>query len=92
MCVMSILDHPCNQMTIEAVKEKLWKKCGTSVDSMSLELYDETGAKVSDLAHNTRPLGFYSPHDGFLLFSLASSFPFHSFVLMVISTFLTNLL
>ncbi|KAK6159285.1 hypothetical protein DH2020_006599 [Rehmannia glutinosa] len=54
-------------MTIEAVKEKLWRKCGTSVDSMCLELYDDTGAKVSDLADNIRPLGFYSPQDGFRL-------------------------
>lgn len=55
------------EMTVEAVKEKLWRKCGTSVDSMSLELYDDTGAKVSVLADNMRPLGFYSPHDGFRL-------------------------
>ncbi|GFP84609.1 tubulin-folding cofactor b [Phtheirospermum japonicum] len=55
------------QLTIEAVKEKLWRKCGTSVDSMCLELYDDTGAKVSDLADNLRPLGFYSPQDGYRL-------------------------
>ncbi|KAL2460288.1 Tubulin-folding cofactor B [Abeliophyllum distichum] len=55
------------QMTVEAVKEKLWKKCGTSVNSMFLELYDDTGAKVSDLGDNMRPLGFYSPQDGFRL-------------------------
>ncbi|XP_057788212.1 tubulin-folding cofactor B [Salvia miltiorrhiza] len=55
------------QMTVEAVKDKLWKKCGTSVESMCLELYDDTGAKVSDLADNTRPFGFYSPQDGFRL-------------------------
>ncbi|KAG6421892.1 hypothetical protein SASPL_118451 [Salvia splendens] len=55
------------QMTVEAVKDKLWKKCGTSVESMCLELYDDAGAKVSDLADNTRPLGFYSPQDGFRL-------------------------
>ncbi|XP_011079785.1 tubulin-folding cofactor B isoform X1 [Sesamum indicum] len=55
------------QMTVEAVKEKLWRKCGTSVDSMCLELYDDSGAKVSDLSDNTRPLGFYSPQDGFRL-------------------------
>ncbi|KAK6942192.1 CAP Gly-rich domain [Dillenia turbinata] len=54
-------------MTVEAVKEKLWKKCGTSVGSMSLELYDETGSKVSDLSDNFRPLGFYSPQDGYRL-------------------------
>ncbi|KAG8368432.1 hypothetical protein BUALT_Bualt15G0044800 [Buddleja alternifolia] len=55
------------QMTVEAVKEKLWTKCGTSVDSMSLELYDDSGDKVSDLGDNTRSLGFYSPQDGFRL-------------------------
>ncbi|KAF3658165.1 Tubulin-folding cofactor B [Capsicum annuum] len=55
------------QMTVEAVKDKLWRKCGTSVDSMSLELYDETGAKISVLSDNARPLGFYSPLDGYRL-------------------------
>ncbi|XP_027771671.1 tubulin-folding cofactor B isoform X2 [Solanum pennellii] len=54
-------------MSVEAVKDKLWKKCGTSVNSMSLELYDETGAKISVLSDNTRPLGFYSPLDGYRL-------------------------
>lgn len=55
------------QMTVEAVKEKLWKKCGTSVISMRLELYDDSGYKISDLSDNTRPLGFYSPLDGYRL-------------------------
>lgn len=55
------------QMTIEAVKEKLWKKCGTSVNSMCLELYDDMGAKISDMSDNLRPLGFYSPQDGYRL-------------------------
>lgn len=55
------------QMTIEAVKDKLWKKCGTSVNSMSLELYDDAQAKVSDLSQDLRPLGFYSPNDGYRL-------------------------
>ncbi|KAH6764626.1 tubulin folding cofactor B [Perilla frutescens var. hirtella] len=55
------------QITVETVKDKLWRKCGTSVESMLLELYDDTGAKVSDLADNMRPLGFYSPQDGFRL-------------------------
>eukprot|EP00262_Sarcandra_glabra_P002831 TRINITY_DN13214_c0_g1_i1.p1 TRINITY_DN13214_c0_g1~~TRINITY_DN13214_c0_g1_i1.p1 ORF type:complete len:251 (-),score=49.52 TRINITY_DN13214_c0_g1_i1:294-1025(-) len=53
------------QMTMESIKEKLWRKCGTSVDSMWLELYDDTGAKVFDLNDNLRPLGFFSPHDGY---------------------------
>ncbi|KAJ4848041.1 hypothetical protein Tsubulata_046184 [Turnera subulata] len=56
------------QSTVEAVKDKLWRKCGTSVNSMRLELYDDGGgAKVSDLTDDSRPLGFYSPLDGFRL-------------------------
>ncbi|KAL0900482.1 hypothetical protein Bca101_084443 [Brassica carinata] len=55
------------QMNVEAVKEKLWKKCGTSVNAMALELYDESGSKVALLSDDTRPLGFYSPFDGFRL-------------------------
>ncbi|GAB4843926.1 hypothetical protein Ancab_013890 [Ancistrocladus abbreviatus] len=55
------------QSTVESVKEKLWKKCGTSVGSMCLELYDDNGFKVSDLSDDTRPLGFYSPQDGYWL-------------------------
>ncbi|KAK2967387.1 hypothetical protein RJ640_002167, partial [Escallonia rubra] len=55
------------QMTVEAVKEKLWKKCGTSVNSMCVELYDDTGARIADLSDNTRPFGFYSPQDGYRL-------------------------
>ncbi|GMH08650.1 hypothetical protein Nepgr_010490 [Nepenthes gracilis] len=55
------------QMTLESVKEKLWKKSGTSVSSMCLELYDDTGSKIADLSDNMRPLGFYSPLDGFRL-------------------------
>nr|GMD61468.1 tubulin-folding cofactor B [Ipomoea batatas] len=54
-------------VTVEDVNEKLWKKCGTSVSSMRLVLYDDTGAKISDLSDNTRPFGFYSPHDGYRL-------------------------
>ncbi|KAM7526703.1 hypothetical protein LguiA_016605 [Lonicera macranthoides] len=55
------------QMTVEAVKEKLWKKCGTSVNSMCLELYDDSGSKISDLSDNKVPLGFHSPLDGYRL-------------------------
>lgn len=54
----------CMQITLESVKEKLWRKCGTSVNSMCLELYDDTGAKISDLSDHLRPLGYYSPQDG----------------------------
>ncbi|KAK7399249.1 hypothetical protein VNO78_10428 [Psophocarpus tetragonolobus] len=55
------------QLTVEGVKEKLWKKCGTSVNSMHLELYDDTRNKIADLSDNSKPLGFYSPLDGFRL-------------------------
>ncbi|GAA0150392.1 chaperone [Lithospermum erythrorhizon] len=55
------------QITVEAVKDKLWKKCGTCVDSMRLELYDDTDAKLADLSQDLRPFGFYSPHDGYRL-------------------------
>ncbi|CAN1121122.1 Tubulin-folding cofactor B [Linum perenne] len=53
------------QSTIEAVKDKLWRKCGTSVNSMSLELYDDANTKVADLNNPSSPLGLYSPIDGF---------------------------
>ncbi|XVF44208.1 hypothetical protein PTKIN_Ptkin02bG0102500 [Pterospermum kingtungense] len=53
------------QTSVEAVKEKLWKKCGTSVNSMQLELYDDCKNKLCDLSDESRPLGFYSPLDGF---------------------------
>ncbi|XP_076955010.1 tubulin-folding cofactor B-like [Bidens hawaiensis] len=55
------------ESTVEAVKDKLWKKCGTAVTSMSLQLYDDTGAKVADVNDNSRPFGFYSPLDGYRL-------------------------
>lgn len=53
------------QTTVESVKDKLWRKCGTSVNSMSLELYDDSNAKISDLSDNSTPLRFYSPFDGY---------------------------
>ncbi|XP_073117786.1 tubulin-folding cofactor B [Elaeis guineensis] len=55
------------QTMVESAKEKLWRKCGTSVDLMCLELYDDAGSKVCDLNDNLRPLGFYSPQNGYRL-------------------------
>ncbi|KAL9329887.1 hypothetical protein ACSQ67_004890 [Phaseolus vulgaris] len=56
------------QLSVEGVKDKLWKKCGTSVNSMHLELYDDArNDKIADLSDNSKPLGFYSPLDGFRL-------------------------
>ncbi|RDX87942.1 Tubulin-folding cofactor B, partial [Mucuna pruriens] len=54
-------------LTVEAVKDKLWRKCGSSVNSMHLELYDDARNKIADLSDNSKPLGFYSPLDGFRL-------------------------
>ncbi|CAN6992128.1 unnamed protein product [Brassica rapa subsp. trilocularis] len=42
----------------------MWKKCGTSVNAMALEIYDESGSKFAALSDDSRPLGFYSPFDG----------------------------
>lgn len=70
-------------MSVESVKEKLWKKCGTSVNSMHLELYDDTNYKISDLTDNSRPLGFYSPLDG-LVFFICLLFFLSRFFLIVI--------
>lgn len=72
-----ILVNDNSQSTVEAVKDKLWKKCGTAVTSMSLELYDDTGAKVADVNDNSRPFGFYSPLDGFVLQFSFQYFLFH---------------
>ncbi|GAV91456.1 CAP_GLY domain-containing protein [Cephalotus follicularis] len=55
------------QMRVESVKEKLWTKCGTSVNSMRLHLYDDANSKLSELTDDSRPFGFYSPLDGYRL-------------------------
>ncbi|KAK9674341.1 hypothetical protein RND81_12G226500 [Saponaria officinalis] len=55
------------QMPVEAVKDKLWKICGTAVNSMSLELYDDSGAKIALLSNDSAPFGFYSPLNGYRL-------------------------
>lgn len=48
-------------MSLESVKEKQWRKCGTSVQAMRLELYDGMETKICDLNVDLQPLGFYSP-------------------------------
>ncbi|CAM8950966.1 unnamed protein product [Rhodiola kirilowii] len=55
------------QTTVASIKEKIWRKCGTSVDYMSIELYDDTGAKVCVLDDDTKLFGFYSPQNGYRL-------------------------
>ncbi|KAL6192231.1 hypothetical protein ACLB2K_038616 [Fragaria x ananassa] len=49
------------QSTVKAFKDKLWHKCGTSVNSMSLHLYDDANTKLADLADDSRLLGIYPP-------------------------------
>lgn len=92
-CCIILFNFFFHQMTVETVKDKLWKKCGTSVESLCLELYDDTSAKVSDLADNARPLGFYSPQDGLVLILYLAFFFCLRFLdlPMVLLTFLINL-
>ncbi|KAF8660044.1 hypothetical protein HU200_058130 [Digitaria exilis] len=51
----------------QALKDKLWRKTGTSVASMRLQLRDDTGAKVADLDDDAAPLAAYGPYDGYII-------------------------
>lgn len=51
--------------SIEAVKERLSLNSGTAVGGMLLQLFDESDQKICDMADDSRPLGFYSPMDGY---------------------------
>jgi hypothetical protein len=63
------------QTSVEALKDKLWRKTGTSVAFMRLQLRDDTGAMIADLDHDDATLASYSPYDGLLnLLPLLSSF------------------
>lgn len=53
------------QTTIERLKERLRDRSGTAVESMRLQLYDEDNNKICDLLEDFRPLGYYSPFDGY---------------------------
>ncbi|KAG2570009.1 hypothetical protein PVAP13_7NG414900 [Panicum virgatum] len=53
------------QTTVEALKDKLWRKTGTAVASMRLQLRDDTGAKVADLDDDAAPLAAYGPYNGY---------------------------
>lgn len=52
------------QTTVDALKTKLMTHCGTSPSAMQLQLKDERGKLLANLDPG-RPLGFYSPHDGY---------------------------
>ncbi|XP_024542204.1 tubulin-folding cofactor B-like [Selaginella moellendorffii] len=51
--------------TVESLKERLGRQCGTSPSYMLLQLFDGDNHKVCDMAEGFRPVGFYSPHDGY---------------------------
>lgn len=53
------------QTTIEAVKGRSRDRCDTAVESMHLQLYDDDNNKICDLLEDYRPLGYYSPYDGY---------------------------
>uniref|UniRef100_A0A0E0KX91 CAP-Gly domain-containing protein n=1 Tax=Oryza punctata TaxID=4537 RepID=A0A0E0KX91_ORYPU len=55
------------QTSVESLKEKLWRKTGTSVAFMRLQLRDDTGAMIADLDHDDATLASYSPYDGYCL-------------------------
>jgi tubulin-specific chaperone B len=54
-----------SQTTVEALKDKLWRKTGTAVASMRLQLRDDTGAKIADLDDDAAPLAAYGPYNGY---------------------------
>ena len=54
-------------MTVLRMKEKLQSHVGSSVSAMRLQLRDAQGKPVASLDDDARPLGYYSPRDGFTL-------------------------
>lgn len=53
------------QTTVEALKDKLWRKTGTAVASMRLQLRDDTGVNLADLDDDAAPLAAYGPYNGY---------------------------
>ncbi|ONM15736.1 Tubulin-folding cofactor B [Zea mays] len=53
------------QTTVEALKDKLWRKTGTAVASMRLQLRDDSGTKIADLDDDAAPLAAYAPYNGY---------------------------
>lgn len=58
------------QTTIEGLKGKLRDRCGTSVKSMQLQLYDFEDKIVAECLQDSRPLGYYAPIDGYVHLTL----------------------
>jgi len=53
--------------SIDNVKSKLYQHTGTAPQSMVLQLKDPSGALMCVMDDGARPLGFYSPLDGYVL-------------------------
>eukprot|EP00897_Mesotaenium_endlicherianum_P001899 jgi/Mesen1/1737/ME000139S00976 len=58
--------------TVERVKERLRTHTGTAVDSMVLQLFDDASCLVANMIDDARPLGYYSPLDGYRIHMLDS--------------------
>jgi tubulin-folding cofactor B len=54
-------------MTVQRVKEKLQTHVGSAVGAMRLQLRDTDGAVRAALDDDSRPLGYYSPAEGWSL-------------------------
>jgi len=54
-------------MTVESLKDKIYKHCGTMVSSMILHLKDPAGRAVCTLGDDYKMLGYYSPTDGYIV-------------------------
>merc|ERR1711959_399490 len=52
-------------MTIQDVCDKLRRHCGTGVENMMLQLFNNAGQMVCQLDDMNRKLGYYSPEDGY---------------------------
>lgn len=61
-----LFKRPVPQMTIDTVKNKLSSHTGSSPLAMVLQLKDDKGNLMATLTDPYKPLGFYSPYDGWV--------------------------
>ena len=54
-------------MTVGGLKDKMMTHCGTSPQFMRLQLRDWDNNPVCEMAEEHRPLGYYSPQDGYVV-------------------------
>lgn len=53
------------QASISTLKSKLGFHCGTNPSAMKLQLKDQKGHLVADMADDSKKFGYYSPENGF---------------------------